>query len=155
MKESLRLSPPLTRKWVICYCAFLWCLSQLPVGTSLFFLTCCRHGSFVVDGITHLQSLFICCPAVVSSEYSEYLLNILQINSKIFKVACPNKDCRLLNCDEGRVIIVIQQQHESMLKASCLVSVVQAGDGGVIVWGICPCHTNVFLNTTTYIEYCC
>lgn len=102
MKESLRLSPPLTRKWVICYCAFLWCLSQLPVGTSLFFLTCCHHGSFVVDGITHLQSLFICCPAVVSSEYSEYLLNILQINSKIFKVACPNKDCRLLNCDEGR-----------------------------------------------------
>lgn len=101
----MRLSPPLTRKWVICYCAFLWCLSQLPVGTSLLFLTCCRHGSLVVDGIMHLQSLFICCPAVVSSEYSEYLLNIVEINSKIFKVACPNKDCRLLNCDEGRVII--------------------------------------------------
>jgi len=52
-----------------------------------------------------------------------------------------------------------RKQHESM-DPSCLVPTVQAGGGGVIVWGIFSWHTLVpfvtiehGLNTTAYLSF--
>ena len=50
------------------------------------------------------------------------------------------------------------KEHESM-DPSCLVSTVQAGGGGVMVWGIFSCHTlgplvpvEHHVNTTAYLS---
>ncbi len=53
--------------------------------------------------------------------------------------ACfPDESRLLLRHSDGRVIIW-HKEHESM-DPSCLVSMVQAGGGGVMVWGIFLAH---------------
>ncbi len=71
-------------------------------------------------------------------------------------VAWSDESWFLLHSD-GRVRIWYKE-HESM-DPSCLVSTVQAGDGGVMVWGIFSCHTlgplvpiEHHLNTTVYLS---
>ncbi len=46
--------------------------------------------------------------------------------------------------------LIWRKEHESM-DPSCLVSTVQAGGGGVMVWGIFSCHT---LGPLVPIEHC-
>ncbi len=87
------------------------------------------------------------------------------------KVAWSDESQFLLQHSDGRVRIWCKQ-HESMpawtidtrQDGSCLVSMVQAGDGGVMVWGICSWHslghsvpTEHRLHATAYLlsEYCC
>ncbi len=54
-------------------------------------------------------------------------------------VAWSDESRFLLQCSDGRVRIW-RKEHESM-DPSCLVSTVQAGGGGVMVWGIFSWHT--------------
>ncbi len=54
-------------------------------------------------------------------------------------VAWSDESRFLLQCSDGRVRIWCKE-HESM-DPSCLVSTVQAGGGGVMVWGIFSWHT--------------
>ncbi len=76
-------------------------------------------------------------------------------------VAWSDESRFLLRHSDGRVRIW-PKEHESM-DPSCLVSTVQAGGGGVIVWGIFSWHTlgplvpiDHRLNATAYlsVEYC-
>ncbi len=53
-------------------------------------------------------------------------------------------------CDIQKVGIIWRKEHESM-DPSCLVSMVQAGGGGVMVWGIFSWHT---LGPLVPIEHC-
>ncbi len=61
-------------------------------------------------------------------------------------------------CDESRILLqhsdgrvrIWHKEHESM-DPSCLVSMVQAGGGGVLVWGIFSWHT---LGSLVPIEHC-
>ncbi len=72
-------------------------------------------------------------------------------------VAWSDESRFLLRHSDGRVIIW-RKEHESM-DPSCLVSTVQAGGGGVMVWGIFSWHTlgplvpiEHRLNTTAYLS---
>ncbi|KAI5609647.1 hypothetical protein C0J50_5858, partial [Silurus asotus] len=64
-------------------------------------------------------------------------------------VAWSDESRFLLHHSDGRVRIW-RQQHESM-DPSCLLSPVQAGGGGVMVWGIFSWHT---LGALVPIEHC-
>ncbi len=55
------------------------------------------------------------------------------------KIVAWSDESRFLQQHSGRVRIW-RKEHESM-DSSCLVSTVQAGGGGVMVWGIFSCHT--------------
>ncbi len=72
-------------------------------------------------------------------------------------VAWSDESLFLLRHSDGRVRIW-HKEHES-LDPSCLVSTVQAGGGGVMVWGIFSCHNFVplvpiehLLNATAYLS---
>ncbi len=72
-------------------------------------------------------------------------------------VAWSDESLFLLRHSDGRVRIW-HKEHES-LDPSCLVSTVQAGGGGVMVWGILSCHNfgplvpiEHLLNATAYLS---
>ncbi len=64
-------------------------------------------------------------------------------------VAWSDESLFQLRHSDGRIRIW-RKEHESM-DPSCLVSTVQAGGGGVMVWGIFYCHT---LSPLVPIEHC-
>ncbi len=64
---------------------------------------------------------------------------------EVWKTVVWSDECRfLLRYSEDRVRIR-RKEHESMAP-SCLVSMVQAGGGGVMVWGIFSWHTLLSTN---------
>ncbi len=64
--------------------------------------------------------------------------------------AWSNESRFLLRHSDGRARIW-RKEHESM-NPSCLVSKVQAGGGGAMVWGIFSWHTEHRLNATAYLS---
>ncbi len=78
-------------------------------------------------------------------------------NRRLEKVALSEESRFLLRHSDGRVRIW-RNEHESM-DPSCLVSMVQAGGGGVMVWAIFSWHTlgplvpiEHRLNATAYLS---
>ncbi len=96
----------------------------------------------------------------ITTRYNQGMQNIISERTTRRKnIAWPDESSFLLWHSDGRVRIW-HKEHESM-DPSCLVSTVQAGGGGVMVWGILlalfgPLSTNwTLFKWHSLPEYCC
>ncbi len=96
----------------------------------------------------------------ITTRYNQGMQNTISERTTHRKnIAWPDESSFLLWHSDGRVRIW-HKEHESM-DPSCLVSTVQAGVGGVMVWGILLAHFGALSTNWTLFkchslpEYCC